>query len=156
MKFKRVSKFQWEYLPLIFIYSNSKFQVTCRNTYPESWFISRLIPKEKPSKIITLSAHHLAHHKNTQTEYASWVLSKCAPRQFILAQKNAKSRDSPIQGCYLHASFKWPPNFYKEGNGPEDTLAVIYLFLFFGSAVAAWLSFLDPTVKMMYRYFDLK
>ena len=59
---------------LIFIYSNSKFKVTCKNTDFEFWYI-RTHTVEKSSKISNITFSILPFsYKNTLTKLPSWVL----------------------------------------------------------------------------------
>ena len=65
-KSKEWANFELECLLLIFIYSNSKFKVTCKNADFECWYI-RIHTKEKSSKIsnITLATLPFYQKKNT-------------------------------------------------------------------------------------------
>ena len=97
---------------LIFIYSNSKFKVTCRNVDFESRYI-RTHTEEKPSKIsnITFVILHFSYIKYfywiaIPSTFESTSLDKtmrCASKWFILTQK-AKSRARQYQVCYLRTT----------------------------------------------------
>ena len=59
--------FELEYQPLLFIYSNSKFKVTCKNT-------KTLIQKRNFLKFVTLHLPVCFSHKNIIIKLPPWVL----------------------------------------------------------------------------------
>ena len=89
----------WNVFLLLFLYSNSKFIVTCKNGDFECWYIWAH-SEEKSSKISNITFAILPFsHQNTLTKLLSWALWS-----FKIVHsntKNAKHRVPQSQVCYL-------------------------------------------------------
>ena len=100
----------------IFINSNWKFKVTCKNADFKFWYI-RIHSEEKPSKISNITCFYIRHyaffsHQNTWTKLSSWVLwslldetIRCASKWFILTQR--KHNLELVNLKWVTNSFLW-------------------------------------------------
>ena len=107
------AKIELECLPLIFIYSNSKFKVTCKNADFECRYF-RTHTEEKPSENFKHYIRLFAFFSwKTSTKLPSWVLWRLpllTKASYVLQNgssntKNAKSRVRQSQVLVIHNPF---------------------------------------------------